>query len=128
MLRLMNSNQQEPHGHQSRQDGHPEDGPEIIGPEQRQPDREQGAEERHDRIERLPQAEGGASELRWGDVRDQGIPWCATHTVPDSVQQASGHVEANARSDGKERLRKGPRGVAEHGQPFPHAPIVARRP
>ena len=127
MHRLLDAEQQEPHGHQSRHDGHPEDGSEIIGPEQHQADGEQRAEHCADRIERLPQAEGGTPKVWWGDVRDQGVPWCATHPFSDSVQQASGQDEAHPRGYRKERLGKGPQGVAEYSEPLPLTPIVAQR-
>jgi len=62
-----------------------------------------GAEECPDRIERLTQTESGTPELRWGMSRPWR-PWRATHTFPDSVQQARSQDEADARGDGKERL------------------------
>ncbi len=104
MFRFMDTEQQECHRHQPRHHGHPEYGSEIIGPEQHQPDREQGAEECPNGIERLPQTEGGAPELRRSDIRDQSVPWCAAHTFPHSVQQAGGQNEVNAGGDDKERL------------------------
>ena len=64
---------EERHREQAGDHGDLEDGPEVVRPEEHQGDRHERAEERADRVEGLPQAEGGPAEVGRGEVGDERV-------------------------------------------------------
>jgi hypothetical protein len=89
-FRLRDAEQQACHSEGGGNRRHPEDRLEVVGPQEHQAHGEQRAEEGADRVEGLPQSEGGAPDFRRCDVCDQRISRRAADAFADAVHQPCG--------------------------------------
>ena len=69
-----------------------------------QRDRGERREQRADGVERLPEAEGAAADLRRGLVGDHGVAGRAADALADAVGEARGHHRRPAGGEREERL------------------------
>ena len=101
--------------------GDPKHKPEVVVARCHEQHGEQGADKRSYRIHRLTQAESGAAQFNRSDIADQGVPRRTPNALPDPINKASGHHDADTGGKRKQRLCQRGKSVADQNKrlPFP---------
>ena len=124
---LLHTEKQQRHRQKCRDHRKPENRPEIVGPQDHQPHRQQRPEERAHRIQRLPQPERSPAQIRWRNVGDERIARCAANSLADAIHQSCGQHKIDRAGERKQRFRNRAEPVPHHGQRFALAPIITQR-
>jgi len=105
----------------------PEHGREAVDRGPHQDDGQQRSDECADGIERLAQAEAGATDFGRRDVGDQRIPRRTANAFANAVDEAGGNEPGDGWRQREHRLGEGRQPVAQHGETFALAEPVGRR-
>jgi hypothetical protein len=96
----------------------PEHGANVVVEEIHQADRQDGAERGADRVERLAQAEGGASHRGRRQVGDKSIARRAADSLADAVEEPGREHEPDGVREREERLGRRREAATQHGESF----------
>src|SRR5262245_14646155 len=87
LLWLMHEKDNDRKGNESGHDGNPEHGGKIIRQSRHKNNRCERTEHGTNRIERLTQAEGVATQLGWSEIRDKGVARRAANALAYPVNE-----------------------------------------
>lgn len=125
--RLTDSEYHHRQGDERRDDRDPEHDTEFAGAEHHQQDRGERPDEGSDGIERLPQPEACAAQVRRREIGDQRVPGSVSHSLADAIDEACGNDPADRAGQRKDRLGEGREAIANGRQQLSLAEPVGQR-